>query len=786
MDVATKGYTDTALEDVEAMIADEFDASNSYVEGDYVMNGGKLYRFTADHATGAFDGTDAVEVTVVDEMNLKANKDDFAMSVGTVTTLPTGSDATASITGEYDAMELNLGIPRGESGVYVGETAPTGNENVWIDTSGDPDTDTQGIADLTSRLNNIENVKYRTVLSDTYTGILGTQVNVDIPAGEYIITVDNIESTDTDATICTVVFSYTTSGITLLNLKRGPNIKNSIVFENDVNQISIYASDNYANSVGDTFTFTNFNVFKYYPLKQKIDALETNINETRQYIVNETSVKIGTESVPNIQSELPTNWNTGQSLYYLSDRVISKGSVIKTVKISTNVANTGSILFINDENVVVYKKDVSCVTNEWNVFDIDLLASENLRIATNCRASWVGANAPGDSTFCTDGSLWSSSQTNVNVGDTITFTKASSTIYFMFSIQWEVDLYGKLSDSIITVKDKRPESGYHNFSVSVNYSDYTEDANDGESLYTDYGVIALPTNYSATGTPTKLIIACGGSADRIGANTNPLTLQGWEYFLAKGYAVMDMNGISAAWTVARDVPYTNLHYCSKYLLQSYLSGYKYVMKKYNLEERVFVTGISMGGGAAALITQTNIIPVIANALFCPALSVYKQDYLGSWGGDNQRISIAGHWNFPDWKTTTPSQEYFLQNIDKIKGFDNLLIRTIGDHDTANANYGNEAEAAAYNSMQKIYPVPIKIWHCMDDSTVYYRYSLFMVNMIKNGGGQAWLRSFTTGGHVGGWNGGSVSDTDIDGNTVTTSIPFYEAILFFKRFGGDNY
>ena len=61
MDVSTKGYVDT-------LIADEFNASNSYSKGDYVINGGKLYRFTADHSTGAFDGTDAVEVIVTDEI----------------------------------------------------------------------------------------------------------------------------------------------------------------------------------------------------------------------------------------------------------------------------------------------------------------------------------------------------------------------------------------------------------------------------------------------------------------------------------------------------------------------------------------------------------------------------------------------------------------------------------------------------------------------------------------------------------------------------------------------
>lgn len=58
----------TKADAAAALIADEFDANNSYVAGDYVIQGGKLYKFTADHATGAFDGSDVVEVTVADEM----------------------------------------------------------------------------------------------------------------------------------------------------------------------------------------------------------------------------------------------------------------------------------------------------------------------------------------------------------------------------------------------------------------------------------------------------------------------------------------------------------------------------------------------------------------------------------------------------------------------------------------------------------------------------------------------------------------------------------------------
>ena len=569
------------------------------------------------------------------------------------------------------------------------------------------------------------------------------------------------------------------------------------------NSTGLWQSDQLAVDVGDTMTFVHAsqNLFKFAiqweieiddsiknvvavlaedseDLKDNMADLQTDVLDLNRLIVDETTVTTETKLIPNIPSALPTNWNNGQSYYYLSDRVIPEGSLIKSVKIGTNINNNGSIVFINDDNEVVYKYSKSCVSTEWNIFELNLVATEDLRIAVYAKASWL-LNPSVDSAFATNG-LWSSSQLNADIGDTMTFSQASTSLYAL-AVQWEFELKANLKDFIPDlisgIKSERPVSGYENFSVSVNYSDYTSNGNDSVSSYADYGVVALPTTYKSAGTPTKLIILCGGSGQRIGSNTNPLSFQGWEYYLAKGYAVMDVNGVSTAWASAKGVPNTGLHYCNKFLLDSYSKGYEYVTKKYNVTKSVFIAGISMGGGAAALITQSNIIPVIANAFFCPALSVYKQDYMAPWGGTNQQITIAGYWDFPNWSTTTPSQAYFLENIEKIKGFDNLLIRTIGDHQTANANFGNEAEANAYNSMQKIYPVPIKIWHCEDDALVPFRYSQFMVNMIRNGGGQAWLRSYTTGGHVGGWDTGSITDAG-----VTTSIPFYESILFFNRFG----
>lgn len=327
-----------------------------------------------------------------------------------------------------------------------------------------------------------------------------------------------------------------------------------------------------------------------------------------------------------------------------------------------------------------------------------------------------------------------------------------------------------------------------NFSVKVNYHEQGltgDTVQDGVTDYDDYGVILLPKNYDPYGKEIPLVIFCQGTGERIGPTTNPINNFGWKYLLSKGYAVMDMNGMATGWGTAQGFPVTNQHYANKYLLQSYKKGYEYVINKYNLKKEVFLLGLSMGGGASLLIAQSNIIPIIAMGDFCPAISVYKQDYMKPWGGTNQQKTIAGQWNFDDWSTTTSfNQQYFLDNIEKIKGYDNLLSNTIGSIENiqkANNNYGNQDEADGYNSLSKIFNVPIKIWHCTDDNTVLYRYSEFFINMIKNANGKAELRNMGTGGHNGGWNKGTVTDTDIFENEVTTSIPMYEYVKFIERY-----
>lgn len=57
-----------ALEEIdgslESIVADEFSTSDSYLEGEYVLKDGALYRFTSNHAAGAWSTSDTEAVTI--------------------------------------------------------------------------------------------------------------------------------------------------------------------------------------------------------------------------------------------------------------------------------------------------------------------------------------------------------------------------------------------------------------------------------------------------------------------------------------------------------------------------------------------------------------------------------------------------------------------------------------------------------------------------------------------------------------------------------------------------
>ena len=203
------------------------------------------------------------------------------------------------------------------------------------------------------------------------------------------------------------------------------------------------------------------------------------------------------------------------------------------------------------------------------------------------------------------------------------FSIMSGTAYIKIGFSWSGDsvpmpiprvLVSGLFDNVWDVYNERPaDGGYHGIPVFVNVTNPTccdEDSQtvqDSPDYKLDNGVICLPENYTHDGIPTRLIIYCHGGAVNYADGAVRFDEQDLEpeYWLAEGYAIMDMEGN----------PFNNddEHFQIPQAMDCYVAGYKWAIEHYNLRrDGVFLGGRSMGGGMTFNLLKGQCpIPVIA-------------------------------------------------------------------------------------------------------------------------------------------------------------------------------
>ena len=348
----------------------------------------------------------------------------------------------------------------------------------------------------------------------------------------------------------------------------------------------------------------------------------------------------------------------------------------------------------------------------------------------------------------------------------------------------------------------RPQSGVVNFQVDINthisdVESQTTNKQDNEVILKDWGILLLPDNYTVGGDSIRLIITCHGTGTYINSNTNASNIIASSFWLSQGYALLDMNCLPDG-LIGNGTNEQIRHYGSPYALQSMIKGYQYAIENYNIKKEVFLYGASMGGLISFQLALSNTIPIIAQGAFCPCIDIYKQAYSRPWNGANQRRYMTELFGFtgtpPTFTANVPPTQaeidYFKLNYNKVIGYDNMMKGLIGGvydemHSINGANVTgvtNTNEDLLYTSKQKIHPVPLKIWHNTNDTVVLYRYSKYYVNMVRNLGGIAYLRTFTSGAHNAWLNGDIVSNIPtIDGGTTSINTSMYELLLWFKRF-----
>lgn len=263
----------------------------------------------------------------------------------------------------------------------------------------------------------------------------------------------------------------------------------------------------------------------------------------------------------------------------------------------------------------------------------------------------------------------------------------------------------------------------HRFSVKVNCylpdeSAQTDQLQDYTEYYEDSGFLILPDAYTDSGTPTRLVINCHGAGGTVTTDDSQVEHQViTQYLAANGYAVMDVNGLPAAYAEKYGIDLRN-NIGSPIALRCYVKAYFYCMEHFNLKPEVFVHGGSMGGISSTNLVLSGMIPVVAHSAYCPVLDTYNQIFLHPWSGGLPKDAMGIIYKFD----RNENGEY-IYDESRLAGFN-----------------------PARNAKAHVYPVPVKFWQCIDDDTVAYEVTRAFVDRIRENGGMAYLRTFPHGGH----------------------------------------
>ena len=302
----------------------------------------------------------------------------------------------------------------------------------------------------------------------------------------------------------------------------------------------------------------------------------------------------------------------------------------------------------------------------------------------------------------------------------------------------------------------------HRFAVSVNChlpdsAACTDTLQDFEKLYRDDGVLILPDGYTGSGTPTRLVINCHGAGGTVSSADSQIEHQALtQYLVANGYAVMDMNGLPKDLAAEHGIDLRN-NVGSPIAVRCYVKGYRYCLEHFHLYPEVFVHGGSMGGITGANLVLCGALPVIAHTAFCPVLDTYHQIFLHPWSDGLPKTALGKLYGL----AVDGAGEY-LYDEEKIAGY--------------NPVRNKKAEA---------YPVPLKIWHCVDDETVAFDVSARFVRRVRDSGSYAELRTFPYGGHepqlVGKPVASPCGNAVFDGHAIPVTPAVEEAFLFIRNF-----
>ena len=349
---------------------------------------------------------------------------------------------------------------------------------------------------------------------------------------------------------------------------------------------------------------------------------------------------------------------------------------------------------------------------------------------------------------------------------------------------------GTTEESAIDLKARQALFGKEPY--NANEQNFMFDVGGG---YKTKGFLKLPPNYTPTGGAVPLIVFVHGSSDisYIGVTTMTQNYQDYYNYLRDcGYAIFDCYAYSDKFEYAN---YGHVNTWSIPINDAcYLSGIRYVCKKWNVDSNnVFVACKSLGGLQAFGMLCKSAFNVKAVGMLAPELAWLG---MGMAYMDEERQFNAENMGFSEdtggvlvWNGgSRPAgyNDYITANIDKWVGcFTNFTGLPITD---ANKPTYYQSLSGTKTMSRMGRNVPLKIWIAEDDSSVSYANADALVQSLRNGGNKAELRTMPSG--TGGHHSVDNDENALQTENVTTSLgieyesvptAYYELREFFDQY-----
>ena len=250
-----------------------------------------------------------------------------------------------------------------------------------------------------------------------------------------------------------------------------------------------------------------------------------------------------------------------------------------------------------------------------------------------------------------------------------------------------------------------PKRLMHNYTVANNSGKPT-------AIFRDQAILKLPKSYTKGGKPTRLIYCAHGAGGGVTAKNwfiNNFAIV--DSLLSHGYAIFDVNGGESMENMGGPL-----------VIYSAFQAYKTIRKNYNIEPKIFVVGLSMGGLSSSNFCLQHPAIVSAQGLFSAVLDLKGQAWDHPWFPTTPKV-ISTVFDFTDksGKTWEPA---------KVKGWNPL--------------YANSRIRGKDTLLH--YPVPVAIWHGNGDPVVPISASRTFQRYIQNGGGTCVLNEINSSDH----------------------------------------